>query len=72
MSIIAKRLNCQEKKNRDISKIERKLEKLENIMLDESGKGRYHDGRTAKALRASRRYEQLQDRISFIQFKRVC
>lgn len=66
-----KRLTCQQKKNKAGEKIERKLEKLETIMLNESGKGRNHDGRTAKANRASKQYEILQDRISQI-FSKKC
>jgi hypothetical protein len=66
------KLSCEEKKNKDMRKIYDKLEKLEQVMLDESGKGRYHDGRTPKANRALKRYEQLERKLTYIQYKRKC
>jgi len=65
-------LSCQEKKNRKLAKLDRKLEKLESVMLAESGKGRNKDGRTAKANRALKQYEAIQKQQSFIQFRTKC
>ena len=58
-------MTLQDRKNAEISAIERKLEKLEQVMIDERDKGQ---GYSPKAKRASNQYEKLQDEISYIQF----
>jgi len=59
-------LQARKRKNKAIAKITKRQEVLENIMISEGDKGR---GNSAKAQRALKEFQALDETISFIQFR---
>jgi len=57
---------ARKRKNIAIAKISRRQEVLENIMISEADKGKGH---SAKAKRALKEFQALDQTISFIQFR---